>query len=327
MSYCLCKLAFSGAFHTGDAESAKSLDTGRMCFCADTLFSALCCTARLHYGADAAGELCDLASSGSFIISDTMPYHKDTLFLPRPVMLSTVHKEESTKSSDRKAFKKLGYIPVESFSDYIAYAEGNGSFSPKDIFADFGISEVHEKVSIKGLELPSPYSVGTFAFNEDCGLYFVLSCPDEDIINGDFLSYLELLGLDGIGGKVSSGYGRFTLSEDIIMMSCRDDCYEEQLELLFDMLEKNSGRFMSLTTSLPKDDELDMALKDAFYTVRRRGGFVQSEDFGGTLKKDTQFFLQSGSVFSSRYEGDIYNVARGGSHPVFRYSKPLFLGF
>ena len=30
--------------------------------------------------------------------------------------------------------------------------------------------------------------------------------------------------------------------------------------------------------------------------------------------------------FVNRYEGELYRVSRGGSHPVYRYGKALFLG-
>ena len=42
-------------------------------------------------------------------------------------------------------------------------------------------------------------------------------------------------------------------------------------------------------------------------------------------KRDLYVFA-AGSCFKNEFEGDIYDVTNGGSHPVYRYAKPLFMG-
>ena len=326
MNYCLCKLKFLTPLHTGDSERAKSLDGSSMCFCADTLFSALCCIADSHRGAEGAAELCRLAERGDLLFSDTMPFHHDTLFVPRPVLLP-VEKRVVSDVSDIKAFKNLKYIPVEQLPKLVSYFNGVSDFSPKDIFTDFGKSEARERVAIAGLDQPSPYTVGTFSFNEDCGLYFIMSAADVSILDS-VLDLVKLLGVSGVGGKVSSGLGKFTLAEDEMFFSSLDDCFcfDNQIILLWEMLENDYIQYMSITSSLPADGELDEAINGAFYTLKRRGGFVQSASFNTAAKKQTQFFLAAGSLFSQKYHGELFNVYNGGAHKVYRYSKPLFLG-
>ena len=53
---------------------------------------------------------------------------------------------------------------------------------------------------------------------------------------------------------------------------------------------------------------------------------MQSASFNTAAKKQTQFFLAAGSLFSQKYHGELFNVYNGGAHKVYRYSKPLFLG-
>lgn len=44
------------------------------------------------------------------------------------------------------------------------------------------------------------------------------------------------------------------------------------------------------------------------------------------MKKQTQYFLAAGSVLQHPYQGKLYDVGTALPHPVYRYSKPLFMG-
>lgn len=82
-----------------------------------------------------------------------------------------------------------------------------------------------------------------------------------------------------------------------------------------------------LTTSLPRDDELEQTMQHAQYRLIRRSGFIQSNTFNAEpFKKQTQYYLAAGATCTQRYHGDLYTVAESGNHPVYRYSKPMFLG-
>ncbi|MCL2217994.1 MAG: type III-A CRISPR-associated RAMP protein Csm4, partial [Defluviitaleaceae bacterium] len=57
------------------------------------------------------------------------------------------------------------------------------------------------------------------------------------------------------------------------------------------------------------------------------GGFVFSETYSEeALRKNDLFALDSGSVVRSRFKGGVYDVSHHGSHPVYRYAKPMLLG-
>ena len=82
---------------------------------------------------------------------------------------------------------------------------------------------------------------------------------------------------------------------------------------------------MLLTSSLPKTEEMEKALTNAYYNLIRRGGFSFSP-YADTFKKQTQYYLSSGSVLKNAFNGDIHTVGENGRHDIYRYSKPIFLG-
>ena len=135
---------------------------------------------------------------------------------------------------------------------------------------------------------------------------------------------LHALGTGGIGGKVSAGYGAFSI-ENVILLN---EPFDAQTQWLYDALTaKNPKHYLLLTTSLPADDELDNALSGASYQITRRGGYVQSDTFSHTpQRKRTQYFLAAGAMLERPFAGALYSVAEAGAHPVYRYSKPMMLG-
>ena len=60
-----------------------------------------------------------------------------------------------------------------------------------------------------------PYHVGAFRFAEDCGLYVLAGLESDDA--AWLRTLMRALGLSGIGGKVSSGYGKFTVDDEIYL--------------------------------------------------------------------------------------------------------------
>ncbi|MEN6380241.1 MAG: type III-A CRISPR-associated RAMP protein Csm4 [Synergistaceae bacterium] len=322
MNYSLSKLLFMTPLHAGNSDRASSLDASEMSLCADTLFSALCCTADIDSGEAAARELCEWASEGQLYLSDMMPYHKENFYIPRPYLLPRI--QRSDVRADRKAMKNLKFLPLVDLPDYIAHMTDGSDFSPEGIFSDFGVYDSVAKVSLKGMEVSSPYSVGTFSFDKDCGLYFIMASPCEDILE-KMERLVILLGLSGIGGKVSSGYGKFRLAEDPYIFD-GESAEDGEIRILQRMLSEEFPSYMSITTSLPNGDEMEKALAGSSYSVRRRGGFVRTRALKSASKKETQFFLGAGSVFKTKFEGGMYSVSKNAGHPVLRYSKPIFLG-
>lgn len=323
MNYSLLKLRFSTPLHIGDSKSARSLSTWQMNIPADTMFSALCHTALLKQGEDGIKELYRLAADDRLKISDTMPYSGKRFYLPRPLVLA--ERRKASGGIDRKQMKKLLYIPLDMLSEYISYIRGDSDFHAQNALCHFGESYVLDKVAINGNDKPLPYSIGLFRFDnqDDCGLYIIVGYMEPDVLN-KVVGYIRITGAGGIGGKVSSGYGKYEVT-DVIRL------YEqtaEELMGLSEMLDNSQANGQILiTTALPQEEELEEAMEGCTYNLARRGGFIQSTDHSAvSVKKQTQYYFAAGSVFRKRFGGDVYDVSRKQGHPVYRYAKPLFLG-
>ena len=324
MNYFLYKLKFTTPVHFGRSDSAQSLFGSGMNFAADTLFSSLCHTALEMGGEEQLRHLADLVKEGKLLLSDTFPWKGDTLYLPKPLY----RKEGPSKDVDlpqgqRKAMKKLAWVPADLMKELFSDMETGDIFDANKVDQNFGRVMLNEKAAVRTGGEARPYAVGAFYFEPDTGLYFIAGTETEE--EGDKLQdLLDAMGLGGIGGKRSTGLGKFTVDDAIYL----NEPFDDTTKWLYSSLESKEDASMLLTTSLPKEAELSSAMEGASYLLTRRGGFVQSDHFSEEMrKKQVQYFFQAGSVFRHRYEGDLYDVSGGvGSHPVYRYSKPLFLG-
>ena len=299
----IVKLSFLGPVHFGEGRLSGSGYT----FDAATLFSALYLEA-LRLGC--AHELLAAARRGDLALSDAFPYVKDVLYLPKP-MVRPAKRPEASDSRARKTAKKLDYIPADRLGDYLA-----GSLDPveeNDRF-DVGVSDVQTKVNLtrEHSKDAEPYHVGSFSFKPDTGVYVVL--------RGTFAGLEDLLlqlGYSGIGGKRSSGFGRFEFSIEPL-----------NLKGLSPTKAGSSPRHLLLSTATPTQAELsDALLAGSHYKLVRRGGFVQSTTHHATPQKKQDLYLfAAGSVFAHTFAGDVFDVnATPGAHSVFRYARAMWM--
>ena len=323
MDYYLYKLHFDGAVHFGMADSALSLQASADHFCADTLFSALCHTAGTLWGKAGIEALCAQAEEGRLLLSDSMPWRsfedEDVYYLPKPCAVSAIKQE--VPADMRKAMKRLAWIPVKDMDAFQASLEGKKLYCPQE--EAFGVHEARTMAAVCEGQDTRPYQVGIYHFMPSCGLYFLAGCANDELAQ-QIETLLHALGMGGIGGKVSAGYGAFSV-EDVILLN---EPFDAQTKWLYDALaRKNPKHYLLLTTSLPTEDELDQALEGAFYQLTRRGGYVQSDTFSHTpQRKKTQYFLAAGAVLERPFTGALFSVANAGAHPVYRYARPMMLG-
>lgn len=305
MNYKAYKFQFKGALHFG----CNSLESCRCSFFADTLFSALCQEA-LKKGEDTFRQLYAYAKGGELLLSDAFPYAGGSYFLPKPVM----HIEAERASGDsvvKKAFKRLKYIPVDAMDDYLS-----GRYDVLHAPDLSGIGEFMMKVSasVRGEEETKPYRVQAYSYKEGNGLYIILGYQGQQAL-ALAEELLQGLSYSGIGGKKACGMGRFLL-------------LPAQLPLDFlKNADAKKKKYISLSVSLPRDDELEQALAGAAYIVCKRSGFVDSMRYADVqMRKKDLYALQAGSCFCTPYGGDIYDVSQqGGNHPVYRYAIPMFM--
>lgn len=316
MNYYLFKLRFTSAVHFGSPDSALSLYTSSDHFCADTLFSALCHTAAELWGPSGPDQLAQYVEQGKLTFSDSMPWHQDRFYLPKPYL----HTENRTEipAALRKQMKKLQWIDAAAFPEFAASVQGGTPFQPREVSFGIFTDQVRMRASTS---TTIPYHVGVYEFTAGSGLYFLAGCGDEVI--ADYLTRLvEALGYSGIGGKTSSGFGKF----EILAAEPLAASGEAALQWMNRALQESSApKQLLLTSSLPDDGELDSALNGAMFQLIRRGGFTRSNG-ENSYKKRTQYFLAAGSVMNARFHGSLYQAGGSDLHPVYRYSIPIFLG-
>ena len=301
MQYSIYKLEFQTGVHFGTGMLNESAYT----FQADQLFSALYIEA-LKMNCEK--ELFDCVKNGKLLFSDAFPYFGQQYMIPKPMLY--VEPKVKGISEQKKKYKKIQFIPVEQLEDFL---DGTMELDG-EIFKGFGTYMQQSMVNVRNNEETLPYRVGTFYFSENCGLYIIVAYESEsEKTLAEKL--LEGLSYTGIGGKKSVGLGKFNLLRGKI-----SKCMQEHLE-------RDSNKKILLSVALPRDEELECALNGASYQLSKRSGFVASSDYADEWRKKKELFVfVSGSCFEQLFEGDVYDVSDGGSHPVYRYAKSLFMG-
>lgn len=304
MSYHIYEFKFSSGVHFG----INSLDDTGFTFGSDTLFSALCIEA-LKMGEDQLDMLVGYAKKGKLLLSDAFPVVKGEYYLPKP--MKKIDYADDGNLNAKKAFKKMKYIPVTVFEEYL---KGNMTGSEAEKIKMPGHKVIKVSASIKGNEEADPFRVGTYYFDDDESLYIIVK-TESDKVKCFLEELIDGLSLIGIGGKRSSGLGKF---------ECH---YRIPSKPMIDRLEAESDIYMSLSGTLPRKTELEKAMEKAEYTVSKRSGFVLSTSYSESfMRKRDLYIFNAGSCFKNKFEGDVYDVSSQGTHPVYRYAKPLFIG-
>ena len=301
----IIKLSFKAPVHFGNGRLADSAFT---CDSA-TLFSALYIEA-LRMGC--ADDFFQAVKAGDILFSDAFPYIGDQLYIPKPMAFPKVAKRnfESGDSRERKANKKLKYIPFTLLSSYFA---DSFDFIEEQNKFELGKQFLRTKVNLtrENSDDAEPFHVGAFAFNPGCGIYFIATGTF------DVAPLFEQLSYSGLGGKRSSGYGRF---------SVRFENSKAFDDVLVDSFSNSKG--MLLSTSIPCEEELtESLLSNAKYHLERKGGFVQSTTHASTFRKKRDMWMFTpGSVFENSFKGDVFNVnATPDAHAVYRYARAMWM--
>ena len=333
MSYVIYPLYFETAVHFGPPGRGGRLDEACMEYPADVLFGALCAELAAAGEQEILTRLIDSVEVGDLRLSDLLPWQQHAesgalgLFLPRPVL--RIERKEREQREDyrttcanatlRKKQKKLKYIRASRMQDYIRAMERGTPFVENDYDADFGTECLRQRVNRRSEE-PLPYYVAQFTFAARAGLYLIARVRDEEM--GVWLRrLLAWLGMAGIGGKRTSGYGKFRVGEIIRM----DANAGGDIAALRDMLAADSAPWqLALAPVLPTADDL-AGVKEGAYRLRRAGGFV-SYPTHAAEKKNSVYLLDAGSCFPVRIGGTCSTLGAHDGHPVLRYGYGLYAG-
>ena len=286
-------------FHTAHF-GAGALDSSKMTFAADRLFSALAIEAKKMGTME---EFVSIAGQDHFVLTDAFPYQSSP-FLPKPIGFPNFEQADLTKDvkevrRQAKMAKKLQFIPLERFESYV-----NGKLF-KD--AEHGVTNIVTKNQphVDG----ALYQVSTVRFADKSALYVIAN--ESELLN----ELMASLQYTGIGGKRSSGYGQF----DLTILDLPDS-FKNRLT------KAHQGPVMTLTTSLPVEKALEYAMETGSYLLSKSSGFAFSTETNENYRKQDLYKFASGSTFSETFTGQIVDVRPlDFPHEVLSYAKPLFL--
>lgn len=329
MRFAIFSLSFDGPVHFGEASQGGGLEQAGMGYPADTLFSALCTEL------SAEGALADLArlregvTSGRLLLSDLLPWQvvgdEMAYYLPRPILQLArraqqplAYRETCAQATARKRAKKLKYLRASRLADFLRAMQADGRWEEET--PEFGAQALTERVNCRGAA-SLPYFVGTFSFRADAGLYLLAGMEREE--DQDWLeALLRWLGCLGIGGKRSSGCGKFHLVEDVLSLD-ELGLYADAAAL-YRMLEDASAPWqMTLSPLLPTREEIP-AVRQGSYALRHVGGFVT--EAAHAEKKRGVYLVEAGSCFRARPAGQVAVLGTSSGHEVLRYGKGLYVG-
>ncbi len=324
MLYKLYKLKFVTPVHFGSHKIGTSLENVSSYCHSDTFFSALCLEYLKLFGKGNFSSFIENFNNGKIVISSLFPYDKDDMYLPKPALIVKRQNSHEADYKNKKKFKKLEFIKIKDFKKYINCLKTGGTFdcSNYDNYAYYNDSA---KVSLRNDDENNRiYHVGTYTFIENAGLYFIAKFENESIIE-QFENILESLQYSGLGGKRSSGYGKFEIDETIELTENLTKSEEE----LINMLKSQDNQYnMLISLYSPDEKETEItSFENSYYNLIKRNGFVYSPDYAeNILKRKSIVMFKEGSCFDFVPSGSIQDVGNYGNHSVFKYAKALTIG-
>lgn len=331
-AYELVLLRFDTPVHFGAAGEGGGLERIQSVCQADTFFSALCQEA-VSIDPALIGRLAEGAAAGRIRLSNLLPWHQTSkgeyhLYLPRPLLSVKADQEKSAlsfaeakaSSKERKALKKRAFIRASEMGQYMEdLKKGQNTISPEP---SFGMAS--DAVHFNG-RTRTPYTVGAWHFAPDAGLYTVFALEEE--ADWDWIEPLVTsLGYTGIGGRRSSGMGKFHADDDPVLLS-EDPIYGKDDTTLYAMLRDHQAKQqMALCPVLPEQRDIPAAAAGTGKIIRR-GGFASSSLMKGSARMSSVYMMTAGSCFEKRIAGRIADVNNGTApHPIYRYGKGLYVG-
>ena len=330
MQYKIFKLEFKTPVHFGSEKVGTSLEKVTEICHSDTFFSALCQEILKIYDESKLTDFVDMVDDGDLIFSSLLPYNGNELFLPKPILLidRTERNEENTASSVlKKKMKNLNYVSINDFSRYIECLKTGSVFDYDENIYNVCETETYAKVSLNtDSDKNNIYFVGSTYFKKGCGLYVLVAYKNDEQLEF-FESVLDSLGYSGIGGKRSSGYGKFERIDE--MYPLKGSNLKEE-NLFYELLEGNCDYYETLSLISPSEQELeDSDFESSFYKLISRNGFVYSTtytDENTLVKRKSLTMFSEGSCFPFEIFGEIKDVSDKGNHPVYKNGKALKIG-
>lgn len=328
MDYYVYPLRFVTPVHFGDTAQGGTLEDTSLTFSSDSFFGACC--SELAYNTEVLYSFIDDVTNGRIIMSSLFPYYIDgdnwQYYVPTPLIRVetadiairnfTETKIEATKQKHLKKREYMRASHVQHFSDIVRQ-------QIDIVMPTFVEQNVTTQVNMRGPQ-SRPYYVGNYRFMPNAGLYVIMGFSNDS--QKDFFDELiELLGYTGIGGKRSSGYGKFELADDPTLLA--EGFYEDDVAL-YDMIStpKESIR-MCMSTCVPQNAEDIGLLKEGQFKLKKRSGFVVANGASTQMKRNSYYALAEGSVCPGDIEGAVIAIeSESLPYTVYRNGRGFWIG-
>lgn len=333
-SYYLIRLSFETAVRFGDGRSMGS-GSANSSMSSDSFYSALLSETVRQEGKDSLEKVIDLISQDQFLASSLLPYYindkKYKYFLPRPLLPNKLKsKHNPGNSSAKKVLKKVPYISNDEMISYLDFiSQGIGEATDfTDHLMNRPVPIEYEHVNLRDEEDSLPYTVAAYKFaKHNSGLYCLLYMQDKKTKEW-LIRTLDCLADTGLGGKKSSGLGKFEyelvpLSKDV-----------ETKKLWYLINNDVADYYMSLGNIIPSTDSdfATLQSENSAYLLNVIDGFASSinaqtgRDKGNLFKRKSFVALQAGSCFEKPLIGSIVDLSSRQDHPVYRIGKTIQVG-
>ncbi len=330
-TYAILPLRFIAPVHFGDAAQGGGLQEVGLTCRADTLYSALTVEA-LRKSQETFDTWIQKTQDGSILISDLLPWcvreKQPEWYIPKPVIdvkgEGKSHRETLEEARNLSAFRKQGkkraFLRASEMALYVDdLTYHSSSLEEEPVFGTYG-ADTH----FNG-RTGKPYSAGSFSFAPRAGLYLLLGLEDVEDLKM-VASLLRWTGLSGIGGRRSSGMGKFEVANPIILNDATAAKNMDAKALREMLMDYSAEKQMTISGLLPCKEEVSIAAEGRGLWLKR-SGFTWTEGMEAPVKEKSIYMMAAGSTFSARMEGRIADVSTPAvGHPVYRYGKGFFLG-
>jgi len=286
-------------------------------FQSDTLFGEFCWHFKFLYGPE---RLEELLSKGVFVaLSDLLP--EGWLPMPKFPIRGGFDSLESYKRF--KELKKKKFVRVETFKRALEESSSFEEFC-RELYSlaeqEKGESPLKQssrvRVAINRIT-GTAYEGKLFQVEElfpKANLFNLYGLFDPELIKKEEVkATLELLGMGGFGAKKSSGAGKFEVVE---------------LKEGWELPERGDKWFVSLSTGLPEEEEVEKLYADFFTKFPKHGREVARPE----IFKEPIVLSRPGSTFKAKEKKAFYGSLVGISAPPLQGHKhsrlvvPLFVG-
>jgi CRISPR-associated protein Csm4 len=349
----LVELQFDHAVHFGSSVAGFGIEEVDETCHSDTLFSSIInqITAIEHLIPDFnLKNFIDKFNSfpPPFRISSFGVVKGTDYFLPKPLIDPAIIISDPSLNEYKKEFKNLKWIHLEDFHKwqnnlltsedikgyFVSYSKGSPLKAPSFFKTLTKVQHSQDRET----DATQIYHTGQLFYGEDVYPFFLIDFNSEMLSWEWFMETLRLLGMAGLGGRRSSGYGKFGLRYEPILIGgnesewpkkvCESTQHKKAIRLWDNVLNYQSEGCYLFSLFSPKTVSVSDYL--AYQLLIRKGWFFSNSSFY-QMKRKTVYMFSEGSLFKKFMEGKLLNISPKelpeSHHEIYRYGLPFTIPF